>query len=834
MKGWLEKRGPLVGWSWDRRWCVLQPRPSEAEYRWRLVYYVDEGCVEKKGDVDLHPNSRAVGFQDRNPLGDSVKHVSQRPFGFVVDSNPDAGKERHLFYFDAGSAEVLQEWVLAINRVAESCKPIFLQKISNWGTLGSRTTLDPDESEEDESVDEIPVSMQATEKIRAHRRGAVSSEAYGEWNKLEEFHPVAVEKSQEEERRIREALLASPFLEVLATRENDLRLAISAIQRKHAVKGDVVIQQDDQSDKCLYLLESGSLDVYHIPNASTGKQSMASLQANSGQKVATIDTPWTSFGELALLFNSARAATLIAREDCTLLTLDRQSFTQIMRFDVTHRRARYFELLRSVKLLAPLDDLAIDNCVDAVSTQIFNQDEYVVKVGEKGSCVYMVEEGEAVARINGMDARSYRRGDYFGELSLVNERPRAADVVAASKTLTVAILHRLSFRRLLGQNALFGEKTPGGDSNNEQQGAASQRPRGPEQKSGLRFAEAEPPPREGITSGPIAARKGTGFVQADQLKKLLADADANGEEQVDVACVRFDESSEGGEGSSFQRKGTGFVQKEHLRKLLAEAEERGEADDAELHVRFDVVGGGGEPKQSVRRGTGFVQAEQLLKLLAEDGEASSGTRFAADTDGAPKDEIHRKGTGFVQVEQLKKLLAEADADGDEDIEVEVPSVRFDEESIGAEAKQPAQQLRKGTGFVQAEHLRKLLAEADAKGEQEVDLPLVRFDVEEGAGEPKQSLRRGTGYIQAEMFQKLVAQQDNNEGDLPLTDVSSARTPQQPRGTIGDGGSKRPQLKLKRTVSFHSEVEDKQATAKESTRQSAGEIHVTKDLALFAG
>merc|ERR1712061_702402 len=64
-------------------------------------------------------------------------------------------------------------------------------------------------------------------------------------------------------------------------------------------------------------------------------------------------------------------------------------------------------------------------------------------------------------------------------------------------------------------------------------------------------------------------------------------------------------------------RGTGFVQVDQLKKLLAQDEED---DDDEHNVKFDVEEIDGEPKQRKFRGTGFVAVDQLKKLLAEAGE----------------------------------------------------------------------------------------------------------------------------------------------------------------------------------------------------------------------
>lgn len=44
---------------------------------------------------------------------------------------------------------------------------------------------------------------------------------------------------------------------------------------------------------------------------------------------------------------------------------------------------------------------------------------------------------------------SYKSGDYFGELALINNEPRAASIVADTE-VTVVYLDRDSFRRLIG------------------------------------------------------------------------------------------------------------------------------------------------------------------------------------------------------------------------------------------------------------------------------------------------------------------------------------------------------------------------------------------------
>jgi len=67
----------------------------------------------------------------------------------------------------------------------------------------------------------------------------------------------------------------------------------------------------------------------------------------------------------------------------------------------------------------------------------------------------MIIEGEAIATKTlepgqpPKEVMKYKPGDYFGELALLKNEPRAANVIATQK-LKVVSLDRNSFKRLLG------------------------------------------------------------------------------------------------------------------------------------------------------------------------------------------------------------------------------------------------------------------------------------------------------------------------------------------------------------------------------------------------
>merc|ERR1712113_940054 len=104
--------------------------------------------------------------------------------------------------------------------------------------------------------------------------------------------------------------------------------------------------------------------------------------------------------------------------------------------------------------------------------------------------------------------------------------------------------------------------------------------------------------------------------------------------------------------------------------------------------------------------------DQLKKLVtADDDENDFNVRFDTDENsGAPKERKFR-GTGFVQVDQLKKLLADQGDDDDDD-----HAVHFVVDDV--EDDSAKQRKYRGTGFVSVEQLNKLLLEAGEEDEDE--------------------------------------------------------------------------------------------------------------------
>ena len=115
-----------------------------------------------------------------------------------------------------------------------------------------------------------------------------------------------------------------------------------------------------------YIVESGNFDVFVRPPAPSGATPKADHMA--GAKMVAQIAAGGSFGELALMYNAPRAATVVSAEQSTLWALDRVTFRRILMDSAFQRRRMYEGFLEEVSLLAsltpksPAEEQADEDC----------------------------------------------------------------------------------------------------------------------------------------------------------------------------------------------------------------------------------------------------------------------------------------------------------------------------------------------------------------------------------------------------------------------------------------------------------------------------------------
>jgi len=295
---------------------------------------------------------------------------------------------------------------------------------------------DEEEEEEEDEDEEPPAGWEAVQSTKS--RTSVSAEAYGEWNAKKAFVPPVIIKSDEQKERLK-ACLSKSFL-FSNLEGNDFNIVIGAMKEVIAESGQRLINQGDNGD-FLFVIESGKLDC--IIKTSDGSE-----------KVVKTVRAGDVFGELALLYNCPRAASVEAKEKCQLWQLDRDTFNHIVKEAAQKKRARYDAFLSKVPLLQNMDAYERSQLADALRVEAVEDGKAIMTQGEVGAKFYILEEGHAVATKEGKEVMTYSAGDYFGELALIRNQPRAATVTAKGSCKLLSV-DSGSFKRLLNVKELL-------------------------------------------------------------------------------------------------------------------------------------------------------------------------------------------------------------------------------------------------------------------------------------------------------------------------------------------------------------------------------------------
>ena len=150
------------------------------------------------------------------------------------------------------------------------------------------------------------------------------------------------------------------------------------------------------------------------------------------------------------MYNQPRSATIIATTDGILWLMGRQTFRKLVLKHAFRKRRLYENFLRELDILQSLTDYERSNVADALLPLDVRQNETIIKQGDQGDRLFFIEDGQCDVFMNGTFHKRLNKGDYFGELALLNHEPRSATVLAASYKVRLASLEVQSFERLLG------------------------------------------------------------------------------------------------------------------------------------------------------------------------------------------------------------------------------------------------------------------------------------------------------------------------------------------------------------------------------------------------
>jgi CRP/FNR family cyclic AMP-dependent transcriptional regulator len=99
--------------------------------------------------------------------------------------------------------------------------------------------------------------------------------------------------------------------------------------------------------------------------------------------------------------------------------------------------------LRRVKILANMTDAQLERFAQFMVVEQVPQWTVIVKQGDRGDTMYLILQGELRVRINAGGSETILAtlsvGEFFGDISLFDQGPRSADVVANTDSVLVKI-----------------------------------------------------------------------------------------------------------------------------------------------------------------------------------------------------------------------------------------------------------------------------------------------------------------------------------------------------------------------------------------------------------
>lgn len=188
---------------------------------------------------------------------------------------------------------------------------------------------------------------------------------------------------------------------------NQIDEIIDFMFMKSVKKNEIIINENDYGDY-FYVIQSGTYDI------SKGDKLLKRYE-NSGY-----------FGELALLYNTPRNATVKATSDGELWGLDRITFQQNVLHLAYEKRLRSETLIRKLDVFRGLPDSVLMSIIDSMTyTQLTNT--VLFKTGDNNHTVYFLENGEVeiIKTVGGKDEviRTLKAGTSFGEETVLLKRP---------------------------------------------------------------------------------------------------------------------------------------------------------------------------------------------------------------------------------------------------------------------------------------------------------------------------------------------------------------------------------------------------------------------------
>jgi len=233
--------------------------------------------------------------------------------------------------------------------------------------------------------------------------------------------------------------------------DEELDKVASALKTERFAVGEAILSEGDSGDK-FYIVKRGKATVWQTDDEGV-------------ERKVDEKGPGQYFGEVALVSQAPRNATVRAETPLSVFTLEQEDFDRLVRqyVDLAYQvdsNVKHSWILRGMPIFDELDSCDLDLLAEQLQVETFKAGEVVFHEGDPGDKYYIVESGQLVitrAQNNETVELSRRgSGDYVGEIALLENRPRTA-TITCSVDSTLLSLEGRYFHELVSKNMQVSE-----------------------------------------------------------------------------------------------------------------------------------------------------------------------------------------------------------------------------------------------------------------------------------------------------------------------------------------------------------------------------------------
>lgn len=148
---------------------------------------------------------------------------------------------------------------------------------------------------------------------------------------------------------------------------------------------------------------------------------------------------WDCFGELALLHDTLRTATVRTLEITQFWVLNREDFKAALKSVTNLKYSENKQFIEEVNFFQVLTAPQKEKVLTLLVSQEFSPGDKILLKGDPGDIFYIIKKGTVSCSIDGQEIRQLSDGEYFGEQALIYSTERTATVVAMTKVSVLSL-----------------------------------------------------------------------------------------------------------------------------------------------------------------------------------------------------------------------------------------------------------------------------------------------------------------------------------------------------------------------------------------------------------